>query len=90
MRPPERSVGVPPIALLRSESRIAVYGMVPRRSCEVQAGGVLSENVSETESSMAQHTKETVDYAAVLRKGPIGSAKLAAFLLEDHCRAWAF
>lgn len=37
---------------------------------------------------MSQPTKGAVDYAAVLRKGPIGSAKLAAFLLEELPYIW--
>jgi hypothetical protein len=39
-------------------------------------------------SPMTRPTKGTVDYTAVLRKGPIGSAKLAAFLLEELPYVW--
>jgi hypothetical protein len=37
---------------------------------------------------MAWPTRGTVDYTAVLRKGPIGSTKLAAFLLEELPYIW--
>jgi len=37
---------------------------------------------------MSQSPKGVVDYAAVLREGPIGAAKLAAFLLEELPYIW--